>query len=163
MGRIVVGVDGSRESMAALEWAVEEARFRGAVVETVYVFENTPSYRIYGSQQSATARDSGRGVRERPDTRQAAEPVRAAHEDLASMVDRLEHAHDVELESIMVEDRHPEHVLVERSEGAEMLVVGSHGRGRVPEMLLGSVSHHCAVHALCPVVIIRAPRGDGGR
>jgi len=43
MGRIVVGVDGSRESMAALRWAGEEARYRGVRVETVFVFQNTPS------------------------------------------------------------------------------------------------------------------------
>lgn len=155
MRRIVVGVDGSRESMAALEWAVEEARFRDAVVETVYVFQNTPSYRLYGSQQSGMAK---RGEQPHgPSPVAEATDTTSAQDDVARMVEELDQPHDVLLESVLVEDRRPEHVLVERSRDADMLVVGSHGRGRVPEMLLGSVSHHCATHALCPTVIIRRP------
>ena len=156
MGRIVVGVDGSRESMAALEWAVEEARLRGAQIETVYVFQNTPSYRLYGSQQPGSARHEERAHARAP-AEQGTQKA-DAHDEVARMVDNLDQPRDVELESLLVEDRHPEHVLVERSEGADLLVVGSHGRGRVPEMLLGSVSHHCATHARCPIVIIRTPR-----
>jgi nucleotide-binding universal stress UspA family protein len=128
MGRVVVGVDGSRASMAALRWAVEEARLRGAVLETVHVFENTPVWRLSVHPQE---RD---------------EPV--------------EHFSDVEVDAVMVEDRHPERVLVERAQGADMLVVGSRGLGDVSQMLLGSVSHHCAVHAPCPLVIIHTPPSD---
>ena len=131
MGRVVVGVDGSRESMAALRWAVEEARLRGAVLETVHVFENTPVWRLSVHQQHA----------DRP----------------------VEHLGDVEVDAVMVESRHPEQVLVERSEGADMLVVGSRGLGGVSELLLGSVSHHCAVHAHCPLVIIRPQPSDTSR
>ena len=125
MGRVVVGVDGSRASMAALRWAAEEARLRGAVLETVHVFENTPVWRLSVHQQ------------------QRDEPV--------------VHLGDVEVEAVMVDSRHPDRVLVERSEGADLLVVGSRGLGDVSQMLLGSVSHHCAIHAHCPLVIIHAP------
>lgn len=158
MGRIVVGVDGSRESMAALRWAVEEARFRGAYVETVYVFQNTPSWRLYGYQQGrlADAHD------EPHENLLTLEKHGDAHRLVDRMVDNVAGTSDVGIESVMVEDRYPAHVLVELSEGAEMLVVGSHGRSSASEMLLGSVSHYCATHARCPIVIIRQPPRSRG-
>jgi nucleotide-binding universal stress UspA family protein len=45
-------------------------------------------------------------------------------------------------------------VLVKRSAQAELLVVGSRGLGGLKGMVLGSVGHHCAAHAHCPVVIV---------
>jgi nucleotide-binding universal stress UspA family protein len=45
--------------------------------------------------------------------------------------------------------------LTQRSEGADLLVVGSRGRGAVRSALLGSVALHCAVHASCPVLVVR--------
>ena len=54
----------------------------------------------------------------------------------------------------MVEDRNPAEALVELSADADMLVVGSRGRGGFTSLLLGSVSHAAVLHALCPVVVI---------
>ena len=46
-------------------------------------------------------------------------------------------------------------VLLDASDGAELLVVGSRGHGGFTEALLGSVGQHCVQHANCPVVVIR--------
>ena len=151
VGRIVVGVDGSRASMAALRWAIEEARFRGAELETVHVFENTPVWRLSVHGQHAIDDRVASATRQEVATHER--PAGAGPHELAD--EPVSGFGDVEVNAVMVESRHPEQVLVERSEGADMLVVGSRGLGGVSELLLGSVSHHCAVHAPCPLVIIR--------
>jgi nucleotide-binding universal stress UspA family protein len=59
----------------------------------------------------------------------------------------------VEVERRVVEGR-PAAVLVDESQGADLLVVGSRGHGGFTGLLLGSVSQQCAHHAACPVVIV---------
>jgi nucleotide-binding universal stress UspA family protein len=54
----------------------------------------------------------------------------------------------------VLEDRNPAEALVELSDGADLLVVGSRGRGGFSSLLLGSVSHAVVLHARCPVVVI---------
>jgi nucleotide-binding universal stress UspA family protein len=61
---------------------------------------------------------------------------------------------EVTIVSLVVEG-HAAAVLVERSEGADLLVVGTRGHGRFTGMLLGSVSEHCVIHARCPVLVVR--------
>jgi nucleotide-binding universal stress UspA family protein len=55
----------------------------------------------------------------------------------------------------------PSVVLVEAARGADLLVVGSRGRGALRGILLGSVALHCAMHAPCPVMVVH-PVEDGG-
>jgi len=54
----------------------------------------------------------------------------------------------------VVEDRNPAQALVELSADADLLVVGSRGRGGFTSLLLGSVGHAAVLHATCPVVVI---------
>jgi nucleotide-binding universal stress UspA family protein len=65
----------------------------------------------------------------------------------------------VEVERVVIDDRHPAEALVEVSNDADLLVVGSRGRGGFKQLLLGSVSHAVVLHAVCPVVVVPARRG----
>jgi nucleotide-binding universal stress UspA family protein len=80
---------------------------------------------------------------------------RAAEQAMDETLDALaDSGKGVRVERAIVEGP-AAHVLVKEAKDAELLVVGSRGHGDIAGLLLGSVSHHCAVHATCPVVIIR--------
>ena len=130
--RIVVGVDGSPESMRALVWAVAEARARAAVLEIVHVD-------VFRHEVMALF---GPGV---------LQSERAVLDEAVSRARALE-------PSVVVDARLCEppagEALVDASEDAELLVVGSSGAGGFTHLALGSVSAECALHARCPVVIV---------
>jgi nucleotide-binding universal stress UspA family protein len=146
VGTIVVGVDGSNASRVALRWAVDEARLRGADVQAVYVFEHSPSWQMYGYSAEIAAIP----VSAMPDDQQSRDLARSLVERLVQEVD----TGAVTVEAIAHEDRRPAHALVERSRHAELLVVGSRGRGGFAGLVLGSVSQQCVQHASCPVVVM---------
>jgi nucleotide-binding universal stress UspA family protein len=151
VGRIVVGVDGSEGSHEALRWAAEQAALRGSSLEVIYTYETEPGAAAYAYDETMSVEVWQRAradieVRER----QAADRAQAL---VTSMVEGLT---GIEVEALAVEGRHPAQALLERAEGAELLVVGSRGRGGFKSLLLGSVSQQCAQHATCPVVIVRA-------
>lgn len=135
-GRIVVGVDGSPESIAALSWAIDEARLRGLGLRIVYAFPALVS--ILGD----TAHEYYPQVEK--------EAASMFEQTLASAPPM----DDLDAERT-VEPGNPSEVLVEASRGANLLVVGSRGRGSFRGMLLGSVSTHCVHQAHCPVVVVR--------
>jgi nucleotide-binding universal stress UspA family protein len=84
-----------------------------------------------------------------------------ADELLAGLVGELgERVSGVEVHQRVVEDRHPAEALVQLSVDAELLVVGSRGRGGFAELLLGSVSHAAVLHAACPVVVVPVARDE---
>jgi nucleotide-binding universal stress UspA family protein len=137
-GEIVVGVDGSEEATAALRWAAEEARLRGRGIVAVHA-------RIYPALTGAST--PGREVYADALRRDAEELVEAAIVD-------AEVPADVPVRPLLVEGDAAE-ALIDASEDAELLVVGSRGLGGVAGVLLGSVSRQCARRAACPVVIVR--------
>jgi nucleotide-binding universal stress UspA family protein len=151
MGRIVVGVDGSDGSRRALRWAADEARLRGADLEVVYAYEYHGSWLAYGVYEGATSPAQVDAIRANMESasREAAKAAQA-------LVDRLVEGLDApNVTGEAVQSSHAAETLVEMSEDADMLVVGSRGRGGFRSLVLGSVSHQCAQHATCPVVIIR--------
>ena len=149
-GRIVVGIDGSEQSSAALRWAVEEAALRGATVEAVHAWTFVPV---------TTPADSGLVPVPWTDSVDALEATRALAERIAAdqVRDVLGDDHDVTVS--LVQDDATE-ALTQAAAGADLLVVGNRGRGAFKEALLGSTSGRVADHAPCPVVIVRAPKSD---
>jgi nucleotide-binding universal stress UspA family protein len=134
--RIVVGVDGSVPSKAALSWAMEQGRLTGAVVEAVIAWEFPATY---GYPVPVMDVDW---------EKQAQQTVSQAVADVAS------HAAPVKLTYKVIEGNAAE-VLLDESAGADLLVVGNRGHGGFAEALLGSTGQHCVHHATCPVVVIR--------
>ena len=134
--RIVVGVDGSVASKAALEWAVRQAGLTGAAVDAVIAWE-FPAITGYPVQVSDVDwEDLARQI-----ITDAIAEARAA-------------AGQVQVRSKVMKGNAAQ-VLLDESAGAELLVVGSRGHGGFTEALLGSVGQHCVHHAKCPVVVIR--------
>lgn len=140
MNRIVVGVDGSESSMRALSWAVEEARWHGASIRAVHVWQahyHYPSVSLLSAALSVV-------------TPEALE--RAAQHTLDECVAGVDTS-GVDVERVLVQGGAARE-LIAAGKGADLLVVGTRGRGGFAGMLLGSVSHHVTHHAPCPVVVI---------
>ena len=136
--RIVVGVDGSHGSQAALRWALAQAQLTGATVEAVAAWQSPAMIGYsYGWMPTPYEGESIAGAAEKV----LAETVA----DLAGARDRTR---------TTVTEGPPAQVLLKAAAGADMLVVGSRGHGAFAGMLLGSVSQHCIQHAPCAVVVI---------
>ena len=142
VGRIVVGIDGSASSVAALAWALRQAELTGSTIEAITTWEWPTNYgwAFPLPPEYDPKVDAQRMLSD------ALAPVLAAHPD-------------VSVQSTVFEG-HPAPVLVEASKGADLLVVGSRGHGEFAGMLIGSVSEHCVTNAHCPVLVLRQPEGD---
>ena len=143
MKRIVVGVEGSDGSRAALRWALKEAALRKATVEvvTAYVFPNAPIY----PEVSYVPVEQPALAQQITDMQEAA----IAAELEAGGIDP-----SVSVTRHMLPGPAPG-TLVRAAEGADLLVVGSRGRGGFLGLMLGSVSNYVTHHSPCPVVVVR--------
>ena len=139
-GRIVVGVDGSSHSEAALRWALGQARLTDQPVDAVTSW-SIPIDLGVGGEGGLVAYD-WEGL---------------ATSTLEKTVAKVVDAPDADRVSQRVVEGHPARVLVDAAADAALLVVGSRGRGGFTGMLLGSVSQHVIARAACPVVVVRAP------
>ncbi|MDX8052363.1 universal stress protein [Lentzea sp. BCCO 10_0798] len=139
---VVVGVDGSPASKAALRWAVEDARRRGCPVDVISAWHPDYGVMIGPVPAEILLALSPQAMKE------------TAQRNLDAAVQGFE---GVEIRRILVEGD-PRKALTKASEDAELLVVGSRGHSTVVEVLLGSVSSYCVHHAACPVVVIRGPK-----
>ncbi|WP_207345071.1 universal stress protein [Arthrobacter sp. E3] len=133
---VVVGVDGSPQSILALKWANTLAPTLGATIVAVTTWQIDPMYSTYAVFDQDPA-DTARSI--------SAEALVKAFggkppEDLTALIVRGQ----------------PAKVLIELSLSAKLLVVGSRGRGGFTGLLMGSVSSACAAHATCPVLVLHA-------
>ena len=133
---VVVGVDGSDHAARALRWARAEADRRATELTAVLVWGLLDQRHIEADASF--------------DPNYGADNTRAA----------LEHAlraalGDASAERSIVVNELPARGLVEASRMAELLVVGARGLGGFGDLLLGSVSHRCLTHSLCPTVVVR--------
>ncbi len=134
--KIVVGLDGSASSLASLSWAAQQARVTGSALEVVAAWEWPNGY--------------GWSV-----VPEGFNPAHDAQVMLESAVKEIRGQYPQLAIEIAVVEGHPAPVLVERSRGASLLVVGSRGHGEFVGMLIGSTSEHCAANAHCPVLVYR--------
>lgn len=143
-GRIVVGIDGSPESAAALRWALLEAGLRDATVVAVHAWIFVPPGAI--GEPGVVPIAATNLMDDLNLQREASE---------AALGEALGDTGETEVERVVTEGR-PGDVLVDAARDADLVVVGSRGRGGFKGALLGSVSQHVVQHAPCPVVIVRA-------
>ena len=134
-GRIVVGVDGSPPSQQALRWGAHLAATFGAGLDAVTVWEFTPT----------------RGWSSTPPDRSPDQYTRQVLDQTVQDVFGDQPPAGLRR---LVHEGGAAKVLLDASEGAIMLVVGSRGHGGFAGLLLGSVSANVAAHASCPVLVI---------
>lgn len=129
---IVAGVDGSQCSLEALRWAARQAELTGADLQVVMAWTLPEIYSYTPHDFEGDTRKALEVAIERALGPEPRVPV------LAQVV-----------------AGHPAEALIDASRDAQLLVVGSHGRGGFTGMLLGSVSQRCVGHAKCSVVVVR--------
>lgn len=142
--RVVVGVDGSIDSRAALAAAVEEAARTGADLHVVAAYSPADYWTDLSTVVVPPTSEGHDEVRRQ--TEELVEEVLAAHAGPAPAV------------RLHIVDGPAGNALVHHAGGAQLLVVGSRGRGALGGLLLGSVALHCAMHAPAPVLVVRPQR-----
>ncbi|HEX4818120.1 MAG TPA: universal stress protein [Nonomuraea sp.] len=141
-GRVVVGYDNSEHAEAAMQYAVEHARAHGARLHVLHAWQtpvfspyltawNSLMVEVYQEESRAIAESLTRWREKNPD-------VDITHETLSG---------------------HPVGVLARAGATADLVVVGSRGRGGFASAVLGSVGHGVLHHVACPVAVVR-PRND---
>ena len=145
--RIVVGLDGSPGGRAALVFALHDAARRGAAIEVVSAFDTAETVTALcgvaaGSIDSSTE-DLRAAVRQ-----EVAETVERVSADLAGTWIQPPPV------TVTAVAGGATHALLRATRGADLLVVGSRGRGDFASTMLGSVSMQCVLHASCPVTVV---------
>lgn len=139
--RIVAGVDGSVESLAALRWAIAQAELTGGTVDAVIAWELPVPATGYGWAPLTRA--------------ECDEFVEIATKTLHEALSKATGPSGNTRVRPVVRSGRPAQVLLDASADSDLLVVGSRGEGLFADMLLGSISQHCFRHAKCPVVVMR--------
>ena len=133
---IIAGADGSPPSIDAVRWAAEQARLTGSELRVVTGWEVRPTIYIVPTYTEGDYEADARRVLDQ------------------TVADALGPDPGEHVKKILYEGR-PARALAVAADGAKLLVIGSHGRGELPGMHLGSVASYCVHHAPCPVVVVR--------
>lgn len=145
-GPVVVGVDGSEVSQRATEFAFEEAQARGAKLVAIHTWMDM---QVQASLAGLAAAQQEWNVIED-------EQTQLLHDRIQPLLERFP---DVDVDMVITRDR-PIRALEDSAKDAQLLVVGSHGRGGFRGMLLGSTSRALLQSAPCPMVVVR-PTDNG--
>jgi nucleotide-binding universal stress UspA family protein len=137
---VVVGVDGSDPSVAALTWASRYGAATGATVRAVRVWHYP------------TAAGLPPGKTPEPVETEVEGWVR---DELSQAVSKANPDSSAQVETKIVYG-HPAEALIDESRGESLLVLGHRGHGGFAEALTGSIVIHCVNHAACPVVVVRS-------
>ncbi|MBD0422749.1 universal stress protein [Streptomyces sp. TRM S81-3] len=148
-GTVLVGVDDTSHGWLAADWAAAEAELRGSTLRVVHAVHG-----ITGAEVELVSEGADRQV------------LDAAATVLDDARTRIAAGHPgLHVETVLARD-HPAEALLSAAEDADLLVVGTRGRGGFAGLLLGSVSLKLAAHATCPVVVVRGhaekKAADGG-
>jgi nucleotide-binding universal stress UspA family protein len=133
--RVVVGVDGSKQSEQALRWAAHFAATFGARIDAIAAWMLPTGYGWGGVPMEWS-------------------PEQDMEKILTNSVDRVFGAQRPKDMRLIVREGNPAKVLLDESDGALIMVVGSRGHGGFAGLLLGSVSTSTAEHATCPVLVV---------
>lgn len=135
--RIVVGIDGSAESRAALHWALRHAEGIDAEVHAVAVWQQPIQFGASGMPL----------------------PAQEFEAEARAWLDETVPDRDGDRRRVRthLEQGEPAGILLDHALRAEMLVLGNHGRGAIRGALLGSVALRCVNHAPCPVLLVPTP------
>lgn len=144
--RWIVGIDGSDAATDALRWAVGHAEVRGASVTALSAYHVPTLMSVFAAKR-------GFGVDELGLAATAGHDVDAAIEAVAASAPASTGAASLAIEPSVIEGQ-AQHVLVDASENAALLVLGRTGSGGLRHQLLGSVSQYCVTHAASPVAIV---------
>ena len=136
---VVVGVDGSPGSIAALSWAGQYGAATGTKVQALHIWH----YPTAAGLPPGVTPDSVTDEVKANQRKELDEAMSKANLDPAAQVESK------------VGYGHPAQVLIEESKTADLIVVGHHGHGGFTGMLTGSITLHVVQHAACPVVVVR--------
>ena len=145
--KVIVGVDGSTASRAALAAAIEEAGARGADLDVVTTFEVTNYWADMASIEIPSVDEIDGELHGR------------AERLVSEVVGSRSGGGPMPRIRTVVAQGPADEVLVQQGRNADLLVVGSRGRSEFRGLLLGSIALYTAMHATCPVMVVHPERG----
>jgi nucleotide-binding universal stress UspA family protein len=137
---VVVGVDGSDPSVAALSWASRYGAATGATVRAVRVWHYPTAAGLPPGKTPEPVEDEVEGW---------------VRDELTQAVTKANPDSSAQVETKIVYG-HPAQALIDESRGQSLLVLGHRGHGGFAEAITGSIVIHCVNHAACPVVVVRS-------